>query len=256
MGNMLFNIFIILWTFFCCFIGLPILFMRSPNAITSAAKWWISGILKGLKIFCGITYEVRGQENLSSSNRMILMSKHHSAFETFLLAYLVARPTYILKKELIFMPLVGLYLLFSKMITIDKASYALSFKNMVKKVRERINENRNVIIFPEGGRVDIDNSDSEYQRGVSILYTDPELQDVKFVPIALNCGVFWPRGLFNKKTSGTAIVKFLPPIKKSLSKKEFMETIQDVIDTESTKLIEEAYRKNNSFHDDIPQLKQ
>ena len=241
MGNFLFNVLSVLWTILCGIIFIPLLFIGSPHIIISAAKVWVYGVLQLLRACCGITYEVRGLEHLSSSKKMIFMSKHHSAFETFLLTHIIQRPTYVLKKELIWVPLVGLYLFFSKMITIDKISYAVSFKKMIRQVRERINAGRNIIIFPEGGRVQI-NEDVEYQRGISALYSDPNLQNVEFIPVALNCGLFWPYGFFDKKTAGRTIIQFLPPVQKSLPKNEFMKTIKKVIDEETAKLVEEGYR--------------
>lgn len=238
MGNILFNIFLVLWTLIYGVIALPCL-LFPPNVAIYCCYPWIYVILKALRLFCGIRYEIRGQENLSVKRRLILMSKHQSPLDTLLLSYITKRPLYVLKKELLWMPLLGLYLMATKMITIDRNSYTASFKKMVKNARKRLNEGRNIIIFPEGGRIAVKQY-VKYQRGVSALYLDKKLRDVDFIPIALNCGVFWPFGLFDKKTPGTAIVKILPPISKSLARDEFMSTIQDIIDTTSAKLVVEG----------------
>ncbi|MBQ4875325.1 MAG: 1-acyl-sn-glycerol-3-phosphate acyltransferase [Rickettsiaceae bacterium H1] len=239
MNNFLFNAFLVLWTLVYGIIALPFLLLP-PRLTVYSCKPWIYVILKALKIFCGLKYEIRGKENIPKDNKIVFMVKHHSAFETLLLAYVVKQPVYVLKKELMWMPLVGGYLFRSGMIPIDSKSYALSFKNMVRKVKnELLCQNRNVIIFPEGGRVGI-KEDVKYQRGISIIYDNNKLHDVDFVPVAINCGVFWPFSTFNKKIPGNAVVSFLPPMKKSLLKNEFMNELKNVIDTESDKLVEEG----------------
>ncbi len=237
-NNLFFNIFLVVWTISYGIVALPFLLLPSYLAIYSC-KPWIYLILKVLKLFCGVKYEVQGKENIARNRQAIFMAKHHSPLETLLLSYLIKKPVYILKKELIFIPFVGLYFIITKMITIDKNSYAASFRKMILSTRERIAEGRNVIIFPEGGRVGI-NDNVQYQRGISVLYTDRKLDNIDFIPVALNCGLFWPIGIFDKKKPGTAIIKFLPPIKKDLSRNEFMHKLKDSIDSESRKLVKNA----------------
>ena len=211
-----------------------------PKLAIYSCKPWIYIILKALNFFCGIKYEFRGVENIPKNQQIVFMSKHHSTLDTLLLAYVIKKPVYVLKKELLWIPFLGLYLIATKMITIDRKSYAVAFKRMVKQVRERLlRDQSNIIIFPEGGRVRI-KEDVKYQRGISIIYHDKNLHDIDFVPVGINCGLFWPFGIFDKKKPGKAIISFLPAIDKSLSKSEFMHLLKSVIDTESNKLIEEG----------------
>lgn len=238
MSNHLFNIFFVIWSIVYGIIALPTLLLPA-NLTVNACKPWIYVIMKALHFFCGITYEIRGMENIPKHGQTVFISKHHSTLETLLLSYIINKPVYILKKALLEIPLFGWYLIAMKMIPIDSTAYAKSFKTMIRSIRDNIKKGRNIVIFPEGGRVGI-REEKKYQRGISAIYSDKHLTDINHVPIALNCGVFWPKKTFGKKSGGTVIIKFLPRIKKSLPRDTFMRYLEHTINTESIELVNEG----------------
>ncbi len=245
MRNILFNVFLILWSLIYLTISLPALLLP-PQLSICTLRPWSYVVLKALQFICGVKYEVRGTHNVNIKRKAIFMSKHHSALDAILICHLIKAPLCVIKRELLFIPLVGIYLMAYKMITIDRKSYSLSLKTMLKKIKEEIIAGkRNIIIFPEGQRVGL-NEEIKYQRGIGVIYNQNKHKDIDFIPVAVNCGIFWPHSILGNKTSGTTILEFLPPVDKSLSTDQFMETLQHSINQKSNELIDEHYLTSKS----------
>ena len=107
--SILFYIFLFLWTLFLGIFLLPFLFL-SKDILYKPAYFWIKGIFFLLKNICGLTYEIRGKENINNNNFRIIASKHQSTFETLLLFSFFPKSLFIHKYELFFIPIFGLYL--------------------------------------------------------------------------------------------------------------------------------------------------
>lgn len=230
----LFNLFFFAWAGISAIIFAPF-FILSPKASLTAARPWANGALWLAKMFCGITHEVRGQEHMMQGTPVIYASKHQSAWDTAIFLSLIHHPAYVLKRELLAMPLWGWYLWRMQMIAIDRSAGAGSVKHMIKQSKERLAENRSIVIYPEGTRTK-PGATPHYHPGVTALYS---FLKVPVVPVALNSGYFWGKNAFIKRP-GKIIIEFLPPIAPGMDKDSFATTLQTTIETASQRLLKEA----------------
>ena len=207
--------------------------LLGPRSWTKAcACLWLSLVFGGLRVLCGIRYEVRGLEHLPKGGALVA-SKHQSMFETLAFWQILDDPAIILKKELSYLPFFGWYAMKLKNISVDRAAAAKALRAMLKQARERATEDRQVVIFPQGTRVEPGEAES-YKPGVVGLYTSMK---VPCVPVALNSGLYWPAHGLGRKP-GTIIVEFLEPIEPGLPKAEFIATLEERIETASTALLD------------------
>ena len=184
----------------------------------------------------GGSFEVRGAENLPKSKSIILASKHMSAFETFALIPLVDDPLFILKKELLRYPLFGWALLKTDMIPIDRSAGLKALRGMLVEARRKMtSDSRQLIIFPEGTRRRPD-VEPQYKFGISHIY---HALKVPCYPVALNTGLFWPKGTVIRRP-GKIIIEILPPIDPGMEMRAFFEQLSDTIESHSNRLISEA----------------
>lgn len=165
----------------------------------------------------------------------IIASKHQSAWDTMIFALLIRRPSHILKRELLWVPVFGWYLLRAGGIPIDRKGGAAALKRMIAAARHTISEGRHIVIFPEGTRVAV-GARVPYHPGVAALYSQLK---VPVVPVALNSGLFWGRRTFVKRP-GRIVLEFLEPIPPGLPRREFLEVLQQRIESASADLVTEA----------------
>ena len=172
-----------------------------------AGKLWRLGIQFGVENMLGIRPKVIGLENMPKEPCVIL-SKHQSAWETMTIQDYVPKGAYcvfVLKKELLRIPLMGWGLAAMKMISIDRAAGKNALDQVVVQGRERLQQGYYVIIFPEGTRV-APGQKRRYKPGGAYLATHV---GSKVVPIAHNAGELWPRQAFLKKP-GTVTISIGP----------------------------------------------
>ncbi|UWI83272.1 lysophospholipid acyltransferase family protein [Wolbachia endosymbiont of Howardula sp.] len=230
-GNILFNIFLIIWELFFTILTLPIVFC-SKYILKIIFTLSVRIVLFMLRVLCSITYEVRGLENILTSP-CIIASKHQSPFETLIFMLLFKNAVFILKHELQWIPFIGLHLKALRMIFINRANGIASIRHIIKSSKILIKENKSIIIFPEGTRTEI-NRKIAYHPGVFILYS---LLSLPVLPIALNTGLFWPKSIISAhKHPGIAIIEILPPILPGLSKEEFLYRLESAIEAKSLAL--------------------
>ena len=191
---------------------------------------WARVAAFGARWICGIKTEVRGLEHLPDGPVMIA-SKHQSAFDTVAPILFTKRPVYVLKQELLDMPIFGWYCQRAGLIAIDRDGHMSALRKLIAQAKERFADGRPLIIFPEGTRQDI-GADPDYKSGVAGIYT---MLGVPCVPMALNTGLVWPAKGF-MRYPGTAVFEFLPVIPAGLKRAEFMATLEDRIETASNAL--------------------
>jgi 1-acyl-sn-glycerol-3-phosphate acyltransferase len=183
-------------------------------------------------VICGLKSEVRGEV---PTGEVIVASKHQSFFDIILIVSALPRPKFIMKKSLEKMPIVNFYAERCGCIGVDRGKGGQAIKKMVADVKAGNKYPGQLIIFPQGTRVAA-GAKMEYKVGTGVLYTQVK-QTV--VPAGTNVGVFWKRqGIYRGR--GTAVVEFLPPIEPGLSLKEFMVKIEDVVETSSNRLMQDA----------------
>jgi 1-acyl-sn-glycerol-3-phosphate acyltransferase len=218
----------ILWFIAC----LPGLLLPRRLIFSHILHPWCWSNLKLHGLICGVKTDIRGRENLPTGG-FIVAAKHQSAWETMALAASVPAPRYILKRELMWVPLFGFYLKRTGQVPINRGKRSEAIAAMNKAAELAIREGGQLLIFPEGTRRPVD-APPAYKMGVAHLY---EALNTQVVPVAINAGVFWPRRTFFKYP-GTIIMEFLPPIPPGLPKDEFLALLQERIETASNRHIE------------------
>lgn len=199
--------------------------------VMPTALFWV-------KIFAGLKLEVRGVENILGKN-VLYASKHESALETYAFTQFAPRTTYVLKKELTYIPFFGWSQHLYGMIPVDRKGGAKAMKNMLKEVRKKVEIGRPVVIFPEGTRCQ-PGTTKGYKSGIMFLAENLKLP---VVPVAVNTGLFWAKNSF-LRYSGTAVFEFMPPIStEGKTKEEFMTELQTIIENKCNELNQEAIQK-------------
>ena len=188
---------------------------------------------KAMDVPCGINYKIIGRENISKTP-CIYACKHQSMWETVIMHLIIDRPVYAYKKELEIIPFYGWFLKVMSGIKVDRKGGVKSLKSVINQTKNYLNKKQSIVIFPQGTRVPIEGSIEKYpyQAGITALYNSC---DVKIVPVALNSGLFWPKGQILKKR-GTVIIEFLPAIEKGLSKEDFNKKLISEIEEKSRRL--------------------
>lgn len=187
-----------------------------------------------LQHIVGTKLEVRGREHLPDGPCLVV-SKHHSAWDTFALVPLFADPAIVLKDELKWIPLYGWFCVKFEHILVKRDRAAVALKTMVEDAQERIGQGRQVVIFPEGTRRP-PGAPPSYKPGYVALY---EGLNVTCVPLALNSGLYWPRRKLTRYP-GTIIVEFLEPIPAGMPRKAFKAQLEQRLEAASNALVEEA----------------
>jgi 1-acyl-sn-glycerol-3-phosphate acyltransferase len=197
---------------------------------------YASSTLWFLRVVCGLDVEWRGREKLPNGP-YIVACKHQSLWETFALFMLLPDPTYVLKRELMWLPLFGWLATKARMIPIDRGSHAKALASMIAAARREAARGRQIVIFPEGTRRP-PGAKPRYLPGAAFLYAELGLP---CVAIALNSGLFWPRRSL-RRYPGTVIAEVLDPIPPGLEKREFLTRLQSVTEEATARLVAEGQR--------------
>lgn len=217
------------WTLMLAIAAIPLIVL--PKRI--AYSWivvWAKVTLAWLRISCGLGYEVRGREHIPAAPAIYAI-KHQSAWETLALLTLTPPITAILKRELLRIPIYGWYLHKVGMVPIDRGAGAGAMKKVIRHARIMLTAGRSFMIAPEGTRVPPGET-RRYRPGVVALYKDLGLP---VIPVALNSGLYWPKGRWSKPP-GTVLIEFLPPIAPGLTKDELLATLKERIEPATRKL--------------------
>lgn len=184
----------------------------------------------GLRVFGGISIEVRGREHIKQEGA-IFACKHESAMETYVITTIVTKGVMILKKELTYIPLFGWAQLLYGLIAVDRGAGAKAMKSMLANAKKRVQEGRPIIIFPEGHRVKPGTS-LKYKPGFLFLAQNLNLP---VIPVALNTGLLWPKSSFFH-LSGKVIIEFMEPMMPTKDKEAFIESLQKRIEDKCAEL--------------------
>jgi 1-acyl-sn-glycerol-3-phosphate acyltransferase len=226
-----FNLCFLTWSSAIHIVCAPLLF--GPRAwVLAAGRVWIRVSFWLLRVIVGLDYRERGIENIPTGPAIVAV-KHQSAWETLYLSLALSHPAFILKRELIWIPLFGWYLHKVGMIAVDRRGKAAALKQMVRQAQGAFAQGRQVVIFPEGTRV-TPGERKPYQPGIAALYSQLK---VPVVPVALNSGLFWGRKA-SLKRSGTLTVEYLPAIPAGLDRKAFMQQLETRIETATNALVQ------------------
>ncbi len=214
---------------------------------------WAMGALKlhariclfYLSVIVGLNVEVRGSHH-QPRGAVLIAAKHQSAWETFALFPLFTDPAMVMKAELGWIPMYGLFARKFGHILVARNKAAVALRSMIADALDRARQGRQIIIFPEGTRRAPDEP-ADYKSGVVALY---EGLAIPCVPVALNSGLFWPRRQW-LRYPGTVVVEFLEPLPAGLDRRVFREQLQTRIETATQRLITEG--RAQQTHLPLPQ---
>ena len=222
-----------LWTLALALLYLPALVLPR-RVMPPLARFWLRGVMAIMRMTVGLSYEVRGAENLPAGPALVA-AKHQSAFETFALPLVIPDPAFVLKRELQWIPFFGWYLAKTGVIAIDRGAGAAALKAMLRGAGQAAAAGRSIIVFPEGTRTP-PGERRPYHTGIAMLYGG---LDLPVVPIALNSGLYWGRRSFVKR-GGRVIIEILPPIAPGLNRKRFMAELETQIEAATDRLVAEG----------------
>lgn len=246
--SIFFNIFFYGFTALICLCFVPSLLFPRP-VILGVTRFYLKGVELIEKYILGLSYEVRGKEFLPKEGTYIVAAKHQSAYETLKLHHLFSDPTIILKQELINIPIFGTFLKKIDVIPINRGNKEESIYAIIAGAKRMKENNRPIIIFPQGTRVPVHVTTEEkpYKGGIVKMYSNT---DIPIIPLALNSGLFWGRNSFIKKP-GKVIFEFLSPIEPGLPDKKVMSALEDRIEDKTLKLMNEA-KQDYPYLENVP----
>ena len=228
----LFLFFFYFGVIFVCILFLPALIL--PKKITlyggRILGFWSKFCLE---LFLSTKIVIKGKEKILKNKKFFIASAHQSQFETFFLQYLFNSPVFILKKELLKIPIFGWYLKKIGSISIDRNKITkdnLGFSDQIKKHTD--NSNRPIIIFPQATRVEVLDR-SPFKKGVKRIYEELK---ISCQPVALNSGDVWPKN-GKLKPNKTLTVSILDPIDPNMNSDKFLDLLQKNIYEEIEKII-------------------
>ena len=199
--------------------------VRAVRSYCSYVRWSASWMV-------GLKSEVRGEV---PTDEVIVAAKHQSFFDIIIIVSACPRPKFIMKSQLKWAPVLGWYALRIGCVPVDRGKRGAAIAQMKEGVKKNLADPGQLIIYPQGTRVAA-GAHKPYKIGTAVLYEELE-EDC--VPAATNVGVFWPRhGLYRKP--GLAVVEFLPRIPAGKPKAQFMAELEEVIESNSNRLMAEA----------------
>jgi 1-acyl-sn-glycerol-3-phosphate acyltransferase len=204
-----------------------------PRAVTwerpaawpiAVARTWARWVLAGLRVLCGTRWVVSGRENLPAGGPMLIASNHQSAFDTMVWLLLVPCPSYVIKRELLRIPLFGALCRLTGMIVVDRTAGADAIRALLRAADKAMAEGRQIVIFPEGTRV-APGVRVPLQPGIAALAARTRLP---VIPVATDSGHCWGRRAF-RKLPGVIHVAIGAPIPAELGREELMRRLERAI---------------------------
>jgi len=234
-----FTIVFYITTFILIVLTVPFYFLLPRLRAWGVARFWIKTSLWLAKIIVGIDYRIEGKEYIPQG-ACIIAAKHQSAWETMALLLHFADPVLILKRELMFIPLFGWYMAKVGVIAINRGSPIKAMKAVIKGAKEKANQGRQILIFPEGTRR-IPGAGPDYKPGIAAIYGE---LDIPVVIVAHNAGLYWPRDNF-RRYKGMIKVQILPPLMPGLNRKDFVRRLIEQTEKACDDLLLEAANSQN-----------
>ena len=238
--SLVFNILFYVVFLFWALVALPA-FLMPRGATLKIAGWWANTNIFLMRAICGIKVEFRGVEKIPKGP-LIVASKHQSMWETISLLRFFEAPFFVVKRELKFIPLFGLFIIKTRMVAIDRSKGGRALLAVMRRAAEEVRHGRQFVIFPEGTRRPV-GAPPHYKAGVSLIYSEC---GVPCLPVALNSGLFWPRRTF-LRYPGTLVLEFLDPVPPGLPRDVFLQRIENVIEDATNRLVAAAQAEQNEL---------
>ncbi|GHC52640.1 lysophospholipid acyltransferase family protein [Neogemmobacter tilapiae] len=206
--------------------------LLSPNGAMAACKLFCRWVIFSARLLVGLKSEIRGP---IPQGAVMLAAKHQSFFDILLIFAAVPRPRFVMKKELVYAPVLGWFALRVGCIPVDRGKKGAAILKMVADAKAGGDLPSQLVIYPQGTRI-APGVKAPYKIGAAVIYGQ---LGQPCVPVATNVGVFWPkRSLLRKR--GTAVIEFLPVIEPGLDHENFTKTVEAQVEGASDRLMAEA----------------
>ncbi len=223
-------VFVLTWTVILA--GVPLL--AAPRAVIRRyLRGWARTVIWLLRAICGVRVELRGMERIPQGG-CVLAAKHQSAFDTAIWLACLPDAAYVLKRELLAIPVYGWLARKSRMIPVDRNGGGAALRAMLRQAVEAVAAGRQVVIFPEGTRT-APGERVPYQPGVVAIAA---ATSAPVLPVATDSGRIWGRRAF-RKHPGVIRVSVLPPLPPGLNRAAMIAALETAIETETAVLLAE-----------------
>jgi 1-acyl-sn-glycerol-3-phosphate acyltransferase len=202
----LFNLYFFGLTFVLTLVGTLVRYVV-PGHRLAVPMLWARMVLGGLRVICGIRIEISGREWLPTGGPALIASLHQSAFDTLVWLTLLPRCCYVLKHELLLIPVLGPLIRRTVMIAVDRAAGPASLRHLLREADRAVREERQIVIFPEGTR-GAPGHPLPLQPGVAALAART---DLPVIPVVTDSGRCWGRRAFHKY-AGVIHIDIRPPM--------------------------------------------
>ena len=218
----------------------PLSFILPRTVIFWLIRFQSIHALINLKYLVNLEVEFRGTENIPKFRKYLIASKHQSLAEGMFLNYAIEKPSIVVKRELLYIPIVGLCFKKANFIYVNRTKGETPIETLVRTSKQSMEKDpRPLLIFPEGTRTPIGEK-KPYKYGITALYKG---LNVPCLPVAVNTGYFWPRRKF-LRYPGKMIIEFLKPIEPGLEAEDFSKILEQTIEKRSHELLLEAQNQS------------
>jgi 1-acyl-sn-glycerol-3-phosphate acyltransferase len=213
-------------------VGFLPLALASPAGARLACHTYCRYVIWTARWMVGLRVEVRGTP---PTGEALVAAKHQSFFDILVIFHAMPRPRFIMKRELLFAPILGQYAWRIGCVPVNRGKRGQAIAKMLDAVARGAVDPGQLVIYPQGTRV-APGAKLPYKIGTALLY---EQMGQPCVPVATNVGVFWPKRAILRHP-GTAVVEFLPTLAPGLPKDAFMAALEKAVESRSDTLIAEA----------------
>jgi 1-acyl-sn-glycerol-3-phosphate acyltransferase len=223
--------------FFCSSAVIAVLAVPLLAAPRGAMRWvtrqWVWIVIALLRRICGVRLDLRGLENIPPG-AAVIAAKHQSAFDTIVWFALVPDAAYVMKKELLAIPLYGWHARKAGMIPVDRSGGGAALRGMLRSAQAAVAAGRQVVIFPEGTRT-APGQRLPYQPGVVAIAAGTA---APVIPVATDSGRVWGRRAFLKRP-GTIRISALPALSPDMPRAALLRALEQAIEGETDRLLAE-----------------
>jgi 1-acyl-sn-glycerol-3-phosphate acyltransferase len=222
MRSWAYTILFLIWALIGPILVVPFLVTR--RMALRGIRIWVYGVMILARTVAGIKFKSEGRENIPTG-ACIIAGQHQSNYETYRMFIEVDDPVFVLKRELIWIPIIGWFILRAGLIPIDRSTKASALRRMMRAADEAVARGAQIVIFPEGTRIS-PGERGEYKSGIVALY---KRCGVPVVPMALNSGYFWGKKRV-RKDAGEIVFQYLPAVEPGLGKDQLLSTLRERIE--------------------------
>ncbi|MBA5724012.1 1-acyl-sn-glycerol-3-phosphate acyltransferase [Candidatus Liberibacter sp.] len=236
--SIIFNILFCINILLAAIISIPLWLLSTKKQFMRFARIWVNIQQLLLKYVTKTCLKVEGLEHIPPKGCIIAI-KHQSSWDTIFFLTCLNDPIFIVKRSIFYIPLFGWYCFRLGMIGVDRNSKRIDMRNIIKRSQKTVEQNRQLVIYPEGTRRP-PGAKTIYKKGIAHIYNS---LSVPVIPIVVHAGLFWPHKGF-MRYPGNFKVRILPPIPPGMPKEDFFAKLQDNMEYESKKLLLETIQEN------------